>query len=74
MTTTITTHDHVDDVACPDCGGAIDIQCDVMTEDVYVTPFVVANDDGTFPFTTRPRQTFAVAFCSACEWAHEIRR
>jgi hypothetical protein len=53
---------------CPDCGGELSIERDVLIEESYLTGYMLRGAD----LPRRTRIAYAAAFCSGCEFAVEL--
>lgn len=69
MTTKRPTENHpADDSRCPDCGGVLDVQRNVVVDEPYLAGYMVR----AAPLPRRRRIAARVAFCNACEYVKEM--
>ena len=54
---------------CPQCGGPIDVQFDVETEEPVLSAYMRRGEE----LPRRKRIAPAVAFCNGCEFAVEVQ-
>lgn len=55
---------------CPDCGGALSVERDVLIEEPYLAGRLLRHAE----LPRRQRVAYAAAFCSGCEFCVEIER
>jgi transposase len=55
---------------CPDCGGELSIERDVVVDEPYLTGYMLRDA----PPPRRKRVAYAAAFCGGCEFVVQIER
>lgn len=54
--------------ACPECGGVLDTQANIVVDEPYLAPFLIRDA----PLPRRLRTAARVVFCTECEYAKEL--